>query len=93
MLMIMVAIMSIMVVSCRFNTSGNVDGIPTTFRNLEFYNGAGLIGKFENCTMNIRIATKKSLVGQDVYYYLYQVTDKDGTTTFVDSESLVLKWW
>jgi hypothetical protein len=43
--------------------------------------------------LNIRIASKKSFVGQDVYYYLYQVTDSNGTTTFIDSEALVLKWW
>lgn len=80
--------------SCNYRTNVSNKGIPTEFSKLEFYNGGGCIGSYENVSMNIEIVTSKKLVGADIYFYKYHVTSKSQNIdeVIVDSESLALKY-
>lgn len=80
--------------SCNFQTKVANSGIPTEFQKLEFWNGGGLIGSYENVTMKMEIVTSTKLVGQDIYFYKYHVINKkQGIDEYIiDSEALALKY-
>lgn len=80
--------------SCNFQTKVANKGIPTEFQKLEFWNGGGLIGSYQNVTMKIEIISSSKLVGENIYFYKYHVISKQqGIDEYIiDSEALALKF-
>lgn len=80
--------------SCNFKTNVRNSAIPTEFSKLEFWNGGGCIGSYENVSMNIEIVTTTKLVGKNISFYKYHITSKSQNIdeVIIDSEALSLKY-
>lgn len=84
---------SFLFVGCNFKTKVTKEQMDGgRYEYIEFWNGGGMMRRYENATLEIQIATSTKAVGKDVYFYKYYVRGTiDGVQTsevIIDSEAL-----
>lgn len=91
---VFVLVVIIGLTSCNIKTNVENPAIPNEFSKLEFWNGGGCIGSYENVSMNIEIVTTTKLVGKNISFYKYHIISKSQNIdeVIIDSESLALKY-
>lgn len=78
--------------SCNMKSTDTSNTIPSHVEWIEFWNGGGMIARYENAEIDIKIVSAKKLYGKDISYYYYEVTSAGRTERIIDSESLAIKF-
>jgi hypothetical protein len=95
-LMILSIIVVLMLTGCDWKTKVDKDSTLLTsapLYGLTFSNGAALWSFSDGSTVEIFIQTNKKVVGADMSFYYYIITEPDGNVTYIaDSESLAIRF-
>ncbi len=93
---IIICSMALLLTSCAFKTEvSDGIGIPSTVSSIKFYNGGACIfdseGKQAQVAQHIQTNTK--IMGNDISFYVYEVTCDGKTCYIMDSEALTAVWY